>query len=490
MFGRRKINEQVLNESLNKIAGQIIDSVSEVVLEERNAEIELAREDRGWQKLSTGSGLDATSAERESVITQARIYARKDPLARKTIRIWNDYSIGSGLNKTIEDDRIAKVINNYWDHPDNRTMHSITGQRKSSSRLLVDGELMLAVFEQNGIVVTRRLDPLQIVDVVFDSDDNETPLFYKRRWWVGGKEKRAMYRDFRNTTVAELVPQVGEQVFEIDKSFTILHVPFEPLGFRGNSLLATSLDWIKSHRKFMRSRVAWAMAKAEYATKMKVKGGQKAVDDIVNTLKSTLMSSDEEDNPPPAPASTHVENYGAEMTPLKYDTGSQDARNDAAMFLQMAGVGASIYPHYFGAGEAFRLATASAMELPMLKAFESYQNLWLGVHKELFDFVLRCNGIKEPEAVELSYPEIVRKDIAAQLGAISQILTASPEVAMMDEVQKQILKLIGIRNVDEVMKQFKEGAGAGVNEGVKQIKKLTEIKEKLMTQIVESVRNA
>jgi hypothetical protein len=43
------------------------------------------------------------------------------------------------------------------------------------------------------------------------------------------------------------------------------------------------------------------------------------------------------------------------------------------MFRQMAGIGANIFEHYLGNPLTGNLATATAMELPMLKMFEFEQ---------------------------------------------------------------------------------------------------------------------
>jgi len=56
--------------------------------------------------------------------------------------------------------------------------------------------------------------------------------------------------------------------------------------------------------------------------------------------------------------------------------------------LAHAGLAGRIFPHYLGRGEAFRLATATAMEGPVLRAFNRYQLFWSSVWSDVTKVVL------------------------------------------------------------------------------------------------------
>jgi len=119
------------------------------------------------------------------------------------------------------------------------------------------------------------------------------------------------------------------------------------------------------------------------------------------------------------------------------------------MLLQMFGAAVGIFPHYFGAGEAFKLATATAMERPMRVMFEAYQEIWSDTYADIFSYVLAENG-KLDEYVDIDFPPIVEKDATESVKAIVELITALPELNV-PEMQKLLLTKIGINNPDEVL---------------------------------------
>ena len=67
-------------------------------------ERELALEDKGWINL-TGGGYDPiTPALRTLFIKQSRMYHARDPLAAQAIRIWTDYTFGSGMTWEVDEE--------------------------------------------------------------------------------------------------------------------------------------------------------------------------------------------------------------------------------------------------------------------------------------------------------------------------------------------------------------------------------------------------
>ena len=66
-------------------------------LREATADVErqLALEDRGWMRSGGNAGMSA--AERVENVRMSRIYAAHDPLCRQAIRLWTDYTFGTGM---------------------------------------------------------------------------------------------------------------------------------------------------------------------------------------------------------------------------------------------------------------------------------------------------------------------------------------------------------------------------------------------------------
>ena len=80
------------------------------------------------------------------------------------------------------------------------------------------------------------------------------------------------------------------------------------------------------------------------------------------------------------------------MSPIK-TAGMATSPDDARQIRLMAGAGMGIMEHYFGDAGNANLATATAMELPMLKKFAARQRLWESVYSNILTYVV-AQGIE------------------------------------------------------------------------------------------------
>ncbi len=418
------------------------------------ADLELAQDDAGWMKLGLGESSGLMEYTRVSVVRRARSYFNRDPLSGQAVRIWTDYALGQGISWKAKEDDVGEMLRKFWDSKNNEPLFSNQGQRKSSDKLLVDGEIFFVFFVGAGEDITiRRIDPLEITEVITHPDDLETKLLYKREWTNRqNKTSTKYYADWANPDPAKEWPDSLGGMKKADADGIIYHVPFRTLGVRGTSLLISGMDWAKAHRKFLESRAAITQALARFAWKAKLKGSVAQVAAERSALQSTYVSgAGEENNPPPAPAATWVENEGYNLTAIKAETGANAAQVDANMLLQIFGTSVGVFPHYFGAGESFRLATATAMERPMRVQFEAYQQLWSDVYDNIFTFVMDKSDVDvKKQFIDIDFPPIVEKDANEKIKAIVEVVGAFPELDG-DELRKLVLTTLGVNNPDEVL---------------------------------------
>jgi hypothetical protein len=217
------------------------------------------------------------------------------------------------------------------------------------------------------------------------------------------------------------------------------------------------LHWANQHREFMLARAAVTRAIASLAFKLKIKGGQAAVNSLKAGLQSSHVTGTGETNPVEAPASTWIENAAADLTRMQQETGAQAAQIDGGMLVMMAGASVNIFPHYFGSGESFRLATATSMETPMRKGFEAYSKQLIDMWQEIFDYILEDAGIPEEEReVDAEYPEIIIKDIFNSMQALGLLLDKFPDMVESSEVQKKALSTLGFRRAQDILDAIPE----------------------------------
>jgi len=186
-----------------------------------------------------------------------------------------DYSFGSGVTWNMKDEPAKKLLETFWKAPGNKPLLSAKGQRKSSNKLLIDGELFLAVFLGNqGQATIRRIDPLEITEFITDPDDKENVRYYKREWTdAQAKSHTDYYCSFANIKDVACQDSGGNSKQKTTDAL-VYHLAINDLGQRGNSYLMPVLEWIKLYRKFLASRVAIMLALARFAWKRKIKGGK------------------------------------------------------------------------------------------------------------------------------------------------------------------------------------------------------------------------
>jgi hypothetical protein len=442
---------------LNAIEGMIQEATlaAETVLNEDN---------RGYDKLNNLGGDIMTEQLRRQMVRDARVYSFREGLVRQAKTLYTTFGVGTGLIFQARDPDAQKILMEFWNNPNNKKYTSTRGQSAMSDSLLTDGELPLAFFKSPRSLVMRRLDPLEIVDIATDIDDQYQERFYVRKFTpkatvgVTSKPQTLHYKDWRNIDNRKGVTSTGEVITKASYGTApVYFVKLQEGYLRGYSLFSAMLHWADQHREFMRARASITRAIASTAFKLKIKGGQAAVNSMKTTLQSTRVTGTSETNPAQTPASTWIENAAAELSRMKQETGAQAAQIDGNMLVMMAGASVSVFPHYFGSGESFRLATATSMETPMRKVFESYSKGLIDMWQEIFDYILEDAGVPEDKReVSVEYPEIIFKDMLNAMQALGLLLKEFPDMVASKAVQKKGLNILGFRKAEDILEEIPE----------------------------------
>lgn len=449
------MREMVSVESFEDAVRDVYDDI----LQEQfsNADRLLSLEDAEWIRLGNVKGRVMEEKTRIDTVKLSRIFAIRNSITRQSIQLYTNFSIGTGLSITTEDKRVRKVINDFWTDRSNRRFTRTQGQRKLSDMFLQDGELFLALFSEIGkIPVIRPLDSLEITDIATDANDRFTNRFYKRsRVLRNNKPEVTWLQDFENHSPRRPgISSEGDRINTATRTNLplVYYSQLQGCDKRGYPLVTAQIQWARAHKVFMNSRIAVQQALARTAKQYRVKGGMKQVSAIKAALQSSLVSGSTETNPAPTYGSSEVMNKAMDVRTVRQETGAKAAEIDGNMILTMAGAAVGIFPHYFGAGEAFRLATATAMEAPMLKTFQAYRQLWKDMWKDVFDYVLLVDGIESSEELyELEYPDIFPENIQSVVQATDFAVQSFPEFSQIDALKKLTLSRLGVRNVDKLL---------------------------------------
>jgi hypothetical protein len=412
----------------------------------QSVEDELAIEDQGWIRGGATGAEVITEMARTDAVKLSRLYYTKDPLAKQAIRLWTDYTFGTGMTWSCEDTVAADILGTYWNSRDNQTVLSSKGQRRASTKLLVDGEVFFALFLGKQVKV-RLIDPLEITEIITDPDDRDDERYYRRVWTDAQKHYHDdYYPSHRNVKDEACQDFTGRSIRATAsaKNVAVYHMAWDNLGQRGLPLLMPALDWIKQYRRFLASRVAIMLALARFAWKVKVQGSAVAV----------AMAKAKLDGQEVPAGSAQIENAGSDMQPIRTDSNARNAYDDGRMLKLQVAAAVGIPEQYFGDISIGNLATAKTVELPMMKMFQSYQAVWSDAFQDMDELVLESAGVKTNVPIDRDFPAIAPEDVFAAAQAIATIITAMPEIGMIRDVQQVALMSLGINNTAEVLDQL------------------------------------
>ena len=393
-----------------------------------------------WDTIG-GYGMDDEDRQRTLSVKKSRRLWRYDPLFEHLIRLWTNYGFGESIELVTDDKRAQAVWDRFWTSDENAAILADDAIQSLSNDVLIDGEIYFIYFiaKQGGAVKIRVIDTDEIIETVTDPEDKTQVLFYKRMWRVGDKDRVEYYPDwlvaFGENPEAELgramLPERSIRADQTNDQTTVViqHVAHnKKRSIHGWPLLSTGAAWVSAHKRFREDRASVAAGMAMYIQKIKVDGGSRAVDAIKAAVQSSLVTNRtaHDRNPPAAPGSTFLENEAATLEKLPMSTGAGDAQVDGNALLMMACLSAGVFPHYAGAGEAFRLATASAMEGPILRNWSRYQLFWSSQFRRMYRIVLmadeKANGVKyESYKCEVSIDRLIEVDLPAVTTTVSSL---------------------------------------------------------------------
>lgn len=474
-----------------KLFGIEINSADAVDdLREAVRELERQLEDIGWMKLSAESGTSHESVKEsyEKMVQRCRFAWVVNPLVGQAINLTTSYVFGNGLMEPrSEDEEVQSIVSEFWRDSDNRiSFTSPKIQVELSNKLQYDGELALLLqVDLDGSVYVRILDPLSIQVVITDKLDKQRAVFYKR---VVNSESQYI-PDWTNglALMRENGMQSGEwakhlAAYDIKENQVIknsyvyhMKVNADPLDLRGIPFVYRAIAWVNANSKINSDTATFISAQAQFAWKKKITGTQTQID----AMKARQSQNTRLTNPSFQAGSTWMGNPKVDLDAVGLPSSSGTLfETGIRRSLLMVCAAFGIMEHYFGDPSTGNLATATAMELPMLKKFLSLQTIWAGVYNDILQFQLDMkafalnkksfdyNPIKnrisinkgrdyKNRTVDIDFPPILEKDLANLSTAMS---TGKREgLIPIDTARRIFMQGVGINNIDdEIEKEFEE----------------------------------
>jgi hypothetical protein len=452
------------------------------------------------------------AGKRKDTINRLRRLRHENPLAKQAVQLIKRFTLGKGIQWTIDDEAVSKVFMEFWNDPENRavlTTHE--AMKELLDETLTDGEKFLSAFIGPAAPYVKLAEiPIEEVShILYDPNNRHIPIWYKRTYTetkfdgktdqfeVATRPVTKYYLDHRVTEdkLKEVSASIRIPASKIAKDekgqpIRIIHIYINAIegraGKRGVSELYASREWFKVFKEFMENRAAINAAATSIAMKRKVKGGPTEVTRFTGQIGGVDVGRDQDSEiktlTRPVAGGIYDYNPAVDLEWMKTDTGAAQAKEDARLLLMVAGAGMSTNIHYFGEGGDANLATAQAMELPMVKAYEDWQT-WFKqsvlymvarfVFEQAFPSGLpgqsavteaaidpddnsedKAQKPKTPESIlAWAFPPIISKDIVKIMTGYATLVTqiARDSVTAQQAAVKGAMGALEISNMDQIL---------------------------------------
>lgn len=470
--------EQLLTEQLRQLAN------NEELLREGLAELELAIDAQGWQRMFGEFDREFSRSGLRDIMKISRLMFLKNPLVNRAVTLQAIYVWAQGVQITSTDEDVQTVVDAFWQ--DERNQAELTAHQARTMKeqdLQVLGNLFFALFTSvsDGATVIRTLPPEEIDEIICNPEDAKDPWYYKRTWTApvvnfgSGvttlKTQTAYYPDIRYSSEERPATIGGKPVMWDSPVYHVRVGGLSDMQF-GVPETYQAIDWARAYNQFLENWSTIVAAYSRFAFKLTSKGGKAGIAAAKTRIGTTYGSGGSgETNPPPVTGATFIAGEGTDITPVK-TSGATTSADDARRLLLMVCAGFGMPESFFGDVSVGTLATAKSLDRPTELKFRDRQELWKSILDTILQYVvarsksaangkMRLVGKQSAERapIEIYFPPILEHDITEQMNAIvtGATLNGSTLADTMDRetLSKLVLNALGVPNAREIIDLLK-----------------------------------
>lgn len=460
----------------NGLSGGQLNSLSEAVelyghmaftehsnnelLQERIAELELALDDVGYERIGD-SNFDKqfTKASIDKIAAMARVYWLKNPLVKRAVATQANYVFGQGVDVVAADEDVQTVVDAFMEDSKNRA--ELTGEQAmltKETELQVTSNLFFTFFTDplNGATRVRTIPLSEITRIIYNPDDSKEPWYYYRQWQQPkepGSQKyemhQAMYPDINYMPKGGLPKHFnGIEVMALNPVYHVKTNCLSDMEY-GVSEIYAAIDWAKAYKDFLEDWYTIVKSLSKFAWKATSKSGATGMAQVKQVLEGAINggSNPMNNDLPGQAAQVWMSSDNFDLAPMP-KSGATVAVDDGRRALLMVCAATGIYEHYFGDPSTGNLATAKAMEQPMLLMFQERQELWTDVFNTILGYVINQSALKPggklrgvmsfndygesyvdmgetDRSVDVKFPPILQEDVNERIDAIVKSVTLS-----------------------------------------------------------------
>jgi hypothetical protein len=457
-------------------------------LEESLAQLELARENTGWQRLIDMTSQDFTRDGLRTAATQGRVFGIANPLIKRGREVRHAYVWGQGVGITARDEAVNEVVQAFIDDEGNReAFYGAQARQKYEGCLYDEGNFFLAHFTNplTGVVKVRSIPFDEISDVKTAPGDKAIPWFYLREWTEqddNGKDvtKKAYYpalkyqpaTKYRNINGVEILWDAPVKHVKVNAGDGV------KFGI-GDSYAA--IPWALSHKGFLEdwALLMKALAKIAFVTSSKRSGDAQAkraaLQGMANVPAGSSVSMSDDQKIEALPKS------GATLD-------SESSRPLATMAASALGLPVTIL--LADPGQTGARATAETLDFPTRLIYQARQELHVEVIRDSVGYALEQaviaprgalrglgTAIRDGDRLTVRFKDAGKATVEVVFPALDEVpletlmkaLTEADGMSVKPPplvLLKLVLQALRIRDVDEILAEVTDGNGNYVDPGV------------------------
>ena len=457
------------------VEGRITQRLEPLIqaLEADRQQVKLKLEELDYERVEGkaqdySAGLPDLHTQRQSMC----LIARLDPFAQRAHHISTQFTFGAGLGKPVvreadeaqnkAKERLNKggatpneckgqqVINALWD----KNRDSLFGRAAQYQRqfdLLFVGDIFLHCGDQEGIYRVHPLNWQEIVEIISDPDDYLAEVAYKRVWTPQRFDRTdGNWKPLKAQT--KYYPALGVEGDGDMEPGAIFHIAVNRFAQErfGRPMYESLKGWFRRRKEVAEDTATLFASLASLAWKEKILGGRRAMDAAktkVDTAEANTFRV------PPGAGSVRVETEGRELEAMQKPKIGGDAWDTARLMMNAIASGTDLSEHYFGNAGDSNLATATALEYPILMAFQWWRGLWTEWYDTLFDAQLELAGL-DGLTVDIDFPPLGARNVAEYVKAVIDAEAAG--MIPKEEGAQAVMQALTLEDVDYAMKLLRQ----------------------------------
>jgi hypothetical protein len=469
------------------------------MLAESLADLELAFEDRGWDRLAVNATREFSPEGLRRARELCRVMTVANPLLKRGLGLRKAYVWGQGVGISVRDkgdqgQDVNAVVQAFLDDPFvKKTFSGTQAHEEMEQAAFTDGDLFLALFTSRltGKVQPRWLPVDEITDIIHDPQDQISDWFYKREYVErtvdGGMTReriRTVYYPALGYEPALKTPTIDGYDVLWDAPVRMVSVNRPSGSSRGVPDAFAAVAWARHYKEFLEQWATLMRALARYAWQTKTRGDRaKTVAAKVGAAPTTEVRGG---NQAGVGATVVTDpNTTLEAIPKTGATIDSDSGRPLAAMVATA-LEVPVTMLLGDPGVTGARATAATLDQPTELGFQLRQELWAefmtDVLNHVIDWAIRApkgalkgKVSREPgsnrvsaelpdeddRTIDISWPEFESLPVDVLVKAIAEASAWLPPLT----VARLVADALKIDNVDEVLAELTSATGEFIDPG-------------------------